>query len=210
MFKTLIDEIGRLIKGAMPFAIVNSAPNGSFAALLSYRTGAAAEAAGHELILQKGAGLLTADQYGNITTKAHTVARNHSAFSVAGAIQAGLGSAEAGASSDGNMWSYRGSFTADNTARVIKANQGSNATLYLVSGNNGGNYFADVVLSMGSVSGPSVIASQTNASPAARTYSASSETLKLQMNGGGVTYNIVICGFGTNEVAHGTAPTFNT
>ena len=47
MYKTLIQEIGRLVKSALPFAIVDSAPSNWFVALTSYRTVQAAIDAGN-------------------------------------------------------------------------------------------------------------------------------------------------------------------
>jgi hypothetical protein len=52
MYKTLIDEIGRLIKGALPFAIVSTDGKG-LAGVMSYRQPQDAWNAGHKLIFVK-------------------------------------------------------------------------------------------------------------------------------------------------------------
>lgn len=58
--KSLIQEIGRLVKSALPFAIVSSDPANWFAAMISYRKVSEAVAAGHTWI-QVGNGTYTED-----------------------------------------------------------------------------------------------------------------------------------------------------
>jgi hypothetical protein len=98
----------------------------------------------------------------------------------------------------------------DNTVNLLKAGLGSEASLWVVAGNQVGtsNRFNDIVVCHST--GVTVTSAHNTGSPDTRTYSVVSESLKLLINvtdGGEQTYNLYMTGMGGNELASTTEPT---
>ena len=132
------------------------------------------------------------------------------AVDVGGSGRFGCGNAISGHISAGNLMGLTGSTEGDNTVNLLKAALGSEASLWVVAGNQVGtsNRFTDIVVCHST--GVTVTSAHNTGSPDTRTYSVVSESLKLLINvtdGGEQTYNLYMTGMGGNELASTTEPT---
>jgi len=119
---------------------------------------------------------------------------------------AGTDNSSTAASSGHFYGTYKSSWTADSSARIVHKTWSEQA-LCVVSGNKPGDLvrFADVILMNATHTAPVLVATSQYGSNPTRTYSNSGTTTKLVFDDSGATWNIMLTGMGGTEMGHTTA-----
>lgn len=123
-----------------------------------------------------------------------------------GSIHVGLGNKTNTSTNCGHLYANSDTLVADNSARELKNNLGSDGGLAIVNGQFNSNRFSDIILTSGSGSITVISGNNKQGSPGARTYSKSGENMKLAVNDSSNSYNITITGMGASELGFGTSP----
>ena len=131
----------------------------------------------------------------------------HANTSFKGALKVGIGTrTPTGSGAYGHVFADVGTVTGDNSAKVLKQSTSADGSLYLVTGNYSTVRFVDLVLYLGS-GGIQVLGAQGVNGPGTRTYTRSSETIKIAIDQGSAVFNVGYTALGGNEIGYAVTPT---
>jgi len=132
---------------------------------------------------------------------------DYSKLTIIGAIRAGYAdgtdNGSTGSQSGHFYGTYKSSWTADSSARIIHKTWAEQA-LCLVSGNKPGDLirFADVILMNATHVAPVVVGTTVYGTVPSRTYSNSGTTTKMVFDNSGGTWNMMLTGMGGTQFSH--------